>query len=309
MSLENDSDFSVSDAGQAVQTAEIVGQSPRTSKLAIWSLVFGISSLLCSVFTGLIGIILGVLALFKINSSHGRLKGTGLAIAGIACSIVLSLGVMLLMLPAVTAVRAAAQRTTSANNMKQLGLANLNYESAYMKFPAISGNARGEGVGLSWRVHLLPILGRADLYAQFNLDEPWDSPSNKLLIEQMPQVYASPAAAGAAPGHTVYLRPTGNGAFDNGDGTSTSIGSITDGTSNTFMIVEVNADQAVPWTKPADYEFDPANPLRGLGELYSGAGFNAAYVDCSVQFVSSKLDAAAAKGFFTKAGGEVLIAP
>ena len=309
MSFENQPDLPIGDTNQAAQTGKTIGQPPRTSQLAIWSLVLGVSSLLCSFFAGLIGLVLGVIALFKISNSQGRLKGTGLAIAGIVCSILFSTTGVLMLLPAISAVRTAAQRTASANNMKQLGLAQLNYESAYMRFPAISGNAEGKGVGLSWRVHLLPILGRADLYAQFNLDEPWDSPSNKLLIEQMPEVYASPVAAGVAPGHTVYLRPTGNGAFDDGDGSSTSIGQITDGLSNTIMIVEANVDQAVPWTKPADYQFDPANPLRGLGELYPRGGFNAAYSDCSTHFLPPQLDAAVAKGIFTKAGGEVLTAP
>ncbi len=45
---------------------------------------------------------------------------------------------------------------------------------------------------LSWRVHLLPYLGEDDLYQQFNLDEPWDSPNNIRLLNQMPKVYQSP---------------------------------------------------------------------------------------------------------------------
>ena len=62
---------------------------PRTSVLAILSLV---CSLICFI-PGLsaIGSLLGVFALLGISASKGRVKGTGLAIAGIAVGIVVSL--------------------------------------------------------------------------------------------------------------------------------------------------------------------------------------------------------------------------
>lgn len=62
---------------------------PRTSVLAILSLVL---SLICFI-PGLsaIGSLLGVFALLGISSSRGRVKGTGLAVSGIAVGIVVSL--------------------------------------------------------------------------------------------------------------------------------------------------------------------------------------------------------------------------
>jgi prepilin-type N-terminal cleavage/methylation domain-containing protein len=40
-----------------------------------------------------------------------------------------------MLLPAVQQVREAARRTQCLNNMRQMGLAALNYESSYMRFP------------------------------------------------------------------------------------------------------------------------------------------------------------------------------
>ena len=40
---------------------------------------------------------------------------------------------------------------------------------------------------------------------------------------------------------------------------------ITDGTSNTIMIVEADDSRAVYWTQPEDYKIDANNPKAGLG--------------------------------------------
>jgi prepilin-type N-terminal cleavage/methylation domain-containing protein len=52
-----------------------------------------------------------------------------------------------MLLPAVQSVREAARRTECLNNMRQLGLATLNYESAHMRFPH---NAAGNFSNFSW---------------------------------------------------------------------------------------------------------------------------------------------------------------
>lgn len=57
---------------------------PKTSGLAIWSLVLGILSITCfSIFSGIPGVICGHKALSKIKNSGGALAGQGLAIAGL----------------------------------------------------------------------------------------------------------------------------------------------------------------------------------------------------------------------------------
>ncbi len=55
----------------------------------------------------------------------------------------------------------------------------------------------------SWRVALLPYLERADLYERYNFNEPWDSPGNLQVAEQMPKTYRCPSSPASAPGSTV----------------------------------------------------------------------------------------------------------
>jgi hypothetical protein len=54
-----------------------------------------------------------------------------------------------------------------------------------------------------------------------------------------------------------------------------------DGTQNTILCVEAGPDKAVPWTKPEDLPFDPANPLAALGQI-PGDGFLAQLADGEV---------------------------
>ncbi len=59
----------------------------RTSVMAVLSLVLGI---VCVPVFGLIGMILGVFALFGIKASRGRVSGTGLAVTGIILGILMT---------------------------------------------------------------------------------------------------------------------------------------------------------------------------------------------------------------------------
>src|SRR5262249_31226865 len=134
---------------------------------------------------------------------------------------------------------------------------------------------------LSWRVHVLPFVEGTGLYQQFHLDEPWDSPHNKKLIERMPDAFRSPGRV-LAPGKTCYLSPAGGDEkfrpifaekprrMLNGAPIGDTFGVVADGLSNTLMIVEAAPDSSVIWTKPDDWEFDPKEPKKGLFGMRKG---------------------------------------
>jgi prepilin-type N-terminal cleavage/methylation domain-containing protein/prepilin-type processing-associated H-X9-DG protein len=83
-----------------------------------------------------------------------------------------------LLLPAVQAAREAARRAQCTNNLKQIGLAIANYESATNCVPAsdiwgLNGICSGWGFGNNcqntpWFVLMLPYIEQAPLYNSFN---------------------------------------------------------------------------------------------------------------------------------------------
>jgi hypothetical protein len=196
--------------------------------------------------------------------------------------------------------RAAARRAQQANNLRQIALAMIVYESTHRSFPPAASEKDGKPL-LSWRVAILPFLGEEALYQKFHLDEPWDSPNNRDLVKQMPAVFQP--LEGPKDGKTRIMVFTGKGAaFDGGK----TIGNmdIHDGASFTIMFVEAGAEKAVPWTKPEDLPFDAEKPTAALGKA-PPQGFMAAFFDGSV-LSSLKVDDKTLKALITPAGGEAI---
>jgi uncharacterized protein DUF1559 len=145
-----------------------------------------------------------------------------------------------------------------------------------------------------------------ELYKQFHLDEAWDSPHNRPLVEKMPAIFADPdpniqSAAGA--GKTTFQVPVGKETiFFNNEGTK--FREITDGTANTIELIEVDPQGAVEWTRPGDWNVDLAHPREGLGSPprdYVTAG----YADGHIQSLSrQQLEDKPLRASLTRAGGE-----
>ena len=198
-----------------------------------------------------------------------------------------------LLLPAVQTVRSAARRTTSANNLRQCALAMHNYDSAFGEFPSGDGPVKEGGPAVSWRVKILPYIEQSNLYDMYNFDEPWDSEQNLKVAKLIPAVYQNPAS-NVPEGHTVYLGVGGTsgvmGVDAKGKSVSRGLADIVDGSSNTIMFVEVPDQMAVPWTKPdGGIDSEKTRPWQLSGN-YPG-GFNSAFCDGSVRFISEFVDA------------------
>ncbi len=211
-----------------------------------------------------------------------------------------------LLLPAVQSAREAARRAQCTNNLKQIALAMHNHHAANNTFPKPAITDKDGKPLLSWRVAILPYIEQAELYNKFKLDEPWDSPNNKALLQEMPAVYLCPSRSNVAPSTTTYRVFTGKGAlFEKGE--AIGMADVTDGTSNTLMVLE--ADEAVPWTKPDDLTFDPqaAASLFGAGSPHPG-GFNASMADGAVRFFKKSINLNVFRALITRNAGEVIAA-
>ncbi|MCA9195521.1 MAG: DUF1559 domain-containing protein [Planctomycetales bacterium] len=101
-----------------------------------------------------------------------------------------------LLLPAVQAAREAARRMQCSNNLKQSGLAILNYESAYKKFPPgniTDGNCCGTPSHTVWSVAILPFIEQANLNGTYNPNLPIEDPANSFLRQQNMPSYNCPS--------------------------------------------------------------------------------------------------------------------
>ncbi|MBN9516949.1 DUF1559 domain-containing protein [bacterium] len=102
-----------------------------------------------------------------------------------------------LLLPAVQKVREAAARAKCTNNMKQLGLALHNYESARGEFPMSKRGFKDatipEAAQRSWMPDALPYIEQGALLAQYDLKENWWVGNNGVLAMTYLRVVQCPS--------------------------------------------------------------------------------------------------------------------
>jgi prepilin-type processing-associated H-X9-DG protein len=216
--------------------------------------------------------------------------------------------VLALLLPAVQAAREASRRIKCANNLVQISLAMVNYQTRYGTFPpAYIPDKNGKPMH-SWRVLLLPDLERQDLYGKYRFNEPWDSPNNRKVSETAIALFQCPSANHPSGDCTTnYMMVVGPHTISDGPH-SRKRTEFTDGLSNTIMFVEV-ADSGVNWAEPKDLEFDKidfkinGSKKPGIGSQHSG-GCNVAICDGSVHWVTNSLAPEKVKALLTIDGGE-----
>ncbi|MEM9185792.1 MAG: DUF1559 domain-containing protein [Planctomycetota bacterium] len=194
------------------------------------------------------------------------LRRTGFTLVELLVVIAI-IGILItLLLPAVQSSREAARRFSCKNNLKQIGLATLNYHDVNGHLPppkATGGKFEDRGSTL---VLLLPYLEDAALYALYDFELSINAEVNRAVTTKTVPAYLCPSmqtpTEGASGGGTPYglgsylistrttyyktgaeepFRP--DGAFDHVDGGvryGLKLGDILDGTSKTLLMGEIN---------------------------------------------------------------------
>lgn len=126
------------------------------------------------------------------NSRHIR-KGFTLVELLVVIAII---GILIgMLLPAVQQVREAARRTTCMNQLRQIALASLNFESAYSTFPSAGDHSQGfdrddvqfrsavDRENWGWGYQILPFIEQNTLYDLRAIDGTDGSPGRMLSLK------------------------------------------------------------------------------------------------------------------------------
>lgn len=155
----------------------------------------------------------------SVRQADARRSSTGRGFTLVELLVVIAIvGVLIsLLLPAVQAAREAARRVQCVNNLHQIAIATMNYESSFRMLPPSavldpvelefgSGSNRVSysavdhqlGKQFSWVVALLPFLEQQNLYESFDL--------SKSVFEQKNEPQAQFLASLTCPSDDAYLR-------------------------------------------------------------------------------------------------------
>lgn len=199
--------------------------------------------------------------------------------------VVITLTAILLgmLLPAVQAAREAARAAQCRNNLKQIGLAHFNYESAYRSFP---WGAKG-GWGHSWTTDLLGHIGEPALASIVPYGEPGyavgDDPESQAFRQLArsvvptfrcpthPGPIARPEVNGRISGRVVntYLGNAGGDVVRNHYSLGGQIGMEA---GNGVLQASNFCHQATPWDR---CENRPAQPPIRLAAIRAGTSHTA----------------------------------
>ncbi len=201
-----------------------------------------------------------------------------LAIIGIAIA---------LFLPATRRAGASARRSQCMNNLKQIALGIQMYESEYGALPpAYTVDADGKPLH-SWRTLILPFVEQMPLYQTIDMSKPWNDPANSEALKSIVPAYLCPEVPNID-NRTTYLAVVARGGCLRST-QSRNLSDITDPHGKTLIVIEVDAEHAVPWMAPTDADeklllsFGPKTETAHIG------GMNAAFVDGRVEFLSAEL--------------------
>jgi prepilin-type processing-associated H-X9-DG protein len=240
-----------------------------------------------------------------------------------------------LVIPAVQMAREAARRAQCQNNLREVGIALASFETTRGYLPA--GRDAHNRWQHSWATAVLPQLQQADLFQQYDYRRAWNDPANDFVVTVNVAVFRCPSAIGKWGGKTDYGGNYGSGltglkaGFQEGhaweSGTfppihvplpgrfrrsAVRMGEVTDGTSQTLLVVEASDRAAREGGMWANGHNCLAHDNGGVNnrisqEIFSRhpGGAGGLMADGSVRFLAESIEAAVVGALCTRAAGEV----
>ncbi len=218
----------------------------------------------------------------------------------------------------VSAVRPLMRYTANSSNLSA-GRKNLEkivaalrqYQADHGTLPPPYLNGADGKPAHSWRVLILPYLGHKRLYDRYDFNSPWDSTRNKMLLREMPSVYAAPTDQNALSSYeTSYMVVVGKKtAFPRDGGVSTS--QISDRHDQTILVLEIKSNGAT-WMEPVDLDWGKMAFVANTGTSSPSTNhpthFQAGFVDGVARNIPLDTGSEEVTSMLTTNGGEEVYA-
>jgi len=201
--------------------------------------------------------------------------------------------------------REEARDSQCLANLKQIGLALLNYHDIYGSYPpAYVAGDDGQPVH-SWRVLILPFIDNQALYDRYDFSVPWEDQRNRPVTTSSPySLYACPSGESESSLTTNYLAVIGSNTAWPG-GRSLTEDRITDNPSTTILVIETT-DTSDSWAKPEDVSFESLLENGLSGNHYGHV--NVLFADGRIDQIRTDLTPKTLKALLTVSGGESIAA-
>ncbi len=199
----------------------------------------------------------------------------------------------------------AVRRSECRRNLDQIATAVSLYENDYGCFPpAYTTDLQGNRLH-SWRTLLLPYLGEETLYETLDLEEPWDSDSNRLLHDAPVDVFQCPADSVGKSTDTSYVMIVGPEGISDGGKPRKAV-EVTDGVSQTILLVEMSGG-GIHWMEPRDLPWEETDfTINGASTISSEheGGAHVVMCDGMVEFLADDMLPGDVRALATRAGEE-----
>jgi hypothetical protein len=254
-------------------------------------------------------ILLGIYFLFLVYKTIRRRPGTPIAARWLIWVFAIGISCYAILPACSFFPREERYIRACSSTLRQIGTALQSYHDVYRAFPPAYITDKDGRPLYSWRVLLLPFINQEYLYNKLHLDEPWDSPYNKPILDSYKPYndFVCIDLPNKNELNTSYVMIVGPDTISDGPH-SKNLHDIADGAWNTIFAVEI-ANSGIHWAEPRDLKADEINyrindpDHKGISSCHKGYA-HVLFGDNTVRKMKDSTDPAIIKAMTTIASGE-----